>query len=265
MNVPDPSQTKYDLRGRICGVPIRVQPLFWSSTAALGIRYYADPDGGSLGYFAFWFAAVLGCVLIPSLSQAFMGRLFGMHGEIVLDGLGNRILGLDRLTGCRRRTLVLLTGPMVQFVLVACIGGLTAIPFPQTLSDWGWQTPIATGAAILVHVSLAWGLLNLVPLWPLAGGRISLDVGETLWGRKGRVMAFVISLTVAAILSVWVVLEMSWHLENRYDPRYFIHLEEGIIRLFFCFVLWTKSFKALWPEENPTPKLASKASTHVGF
>ena len=76
-------------------------------------------------------------------------------------------------------------------------------------------------------------------------------------------MAFVISLTVAAILSVWVVLEIDWHLENRYDPRYFIHLEEGIIRLFFCFVLWTKSFKALWPRSPLQSSLRKHPHTWV--
>ncbi|HEV3386685.1 MAG TPA: hypothetical protein VG097_17850 [Gemmata sp.] len=261
MNFTETGRTRFEIRSRLCGVPLRIEPLFWSSVAVLGIRYYADPEAGSLGYFIFWIAAVLGCVLLHALGQAGVGRLFGMRGEIVLYSLGSQILGLDKLSRCWRRTAVLLAGPMVQFVLVACIWGLTAIPFPKTLGDWGWQSPIANGVAILVRIALAWGLLNIAPLWPLAGGRIALDVGETLFGRKGKTSALVLSLAFTAILSVWVVFEMSWRLENRYDPLYSIYLLEGIIQLFFCFVLWLQSFKALWPGENSTPEFAPSTST----
>jgi stage IV sporulation protein FB len=260
MNLPEPYRTRFEIRGRLCGIPLRIQPLFWSSVAVLGIRYYADPEAGSLGYFTFWIVGVLGCVLLHALGQVGIGRFFGMRGEIVLHGLGSQILAVESLSRCWQRIVVLLAGPIVQLLLVGCIWGLTAFPFPSTLSDWGWQTPIATGAVILVRISLAWGLLNILPLWPLAGGRIALDVGQTLLGRTGRVLAQVLSLAVTGILIVWVVLEMSLHLENRYDPGYLMHLEEGIIRLLFCFVLWTMSFKALWPAENTTPVIAQTAS-----
>jgi Zn-dependent protease len=143
-----------------------------------------------------------------------------------------------------------LAGPTVQLVLLGGVWGLTAIPFPKTLIDWGWQTPVATGALILVQINLTWGLLNIVPLWPFVGGRIAVDVGETALGKTGRVISLVLSLAVTSIVSVWIVFEMSLHLNNRFDPNYLIHLEEGIIRLLFCFVLWTISFKALWPVEN---------------
>lgn len=249
MNLPDPAPTTADIRVKICGVPLWIHPLFWLSVAALGIRYYADPEGGSLGYFTFWILAVLGSVLLHTFCQAFVGRLFGMRGEIVLYGLGSLILGVDKLSRCWRRVIVLLVGPMVQFVLLGCIWGLaTFVPFPATLINWGWQTPIATGAEILVRINLAWGLLNILPIWPLVGGRIALDVGDSLLGRKGRTAAMVLSLIVTATLSVWVVFEMSWRMNNPFDPRYFIYLEEGLIRLLFFFILWLRSFKALWPE-----------------
>jgi Zn-dependent protease len=255
MNSLEPSQTKFDLRGRFFGVPLRVHPFFWSSAAALGIRYYADPEGGSLGYFAFWIAAVLACVLLHAFGQACMGRLFGMRGGIVLYGLGSHISGVKGLSRCRQRVIVLSAGPIVQAALIGCILGLTEIPFPAILSDWGWQTPVATGAVMLVQLNIAWGLLNILPLWPFAGGRIALELGETILGKKGRAIALVLSLATAAIMSVWVALEMSRHLSNRYDPNYLIHLEEGSIRLLFCFILWTKSFKALWTGTESRPQL----------
>ncbi len=250
MKFPEPNRTKYEIRGTIIGVPLRLQPLFWSSVATLGIRYYADPEGGSLGYFLFWIAAALSCLLLHALGQAVVGRLLGICGEIVLDGLGSQFVGVDRLPRCWQRVLTRLAGSLVQFALVGGIWGLTEIPFPQTLSDWGWKSPIANGAKILLDINLTWGLLTVLPLWPLAGGRVALDVGETLLGRKGRTLALLLSLAVTAILSTWVVFEMSLHLSFPYDPRYLLHLIEGVIRLFFCFILWTISFKAMWPVDS---------------
>jgi Zn-dependent protease len=253
MNLPEPERTRFELRGLLCGVPLRIRPLFWSAAAVLGVRYYADPEAGGVGYFAFWMIAVTVCVLLSGLGQALVGRLFGLRGWIVLDGFGGRLTGLEALPTCRRRVTVLLAGPLVPFALVAGIWVLTdAIPFPETLIEWGWQTPVATGVAILVRINLGWGLLNVLPLWPLAGGRIASDVGETLWGQRGRTAAVGLSLGVTGALTVWVVLEMSWRLSFHYDPRYLLYLEESSILLLFCFVFWVRSFKLLWPPHVST-------------
>ena len=111
MNVPEPSQSRYDLAWRMCGVPVRITPLFWAASVLLGLRYYLDPEKGSLGYFAFWMAAVLASVLAHQFGQVLVGRLFGMRGEVVLFGLGGRTLGLAGLQRRWQRVVVLLAGP----------------------------------------------------------------------------------------------------------------------------------------------------------
>lgn len=258
MNVPAPK--RFDIHGRFGGIPLRIQPLFWSASAALGVRYYADPDAGSLGYFGFWMAAVLFCVLLHALCQAWMGRALGVRCEILLYGLGNQIIGLDKLSQCWQRLLVLSAGPVSQFLLLGCLWGLTAMSFPASLREWGWQTSIANGAAILVRITLAWGLLNLVPLWPLTGGRMALEVGEALLGSKGRTAGLVLSLAATALLTVWVVLEMSWRLNFPYDDRYKIYLTEGIVGLLFCFILWLQNLIALWPAVSDDSKATKEPS-----
>jgi Zn-dependent protease len=244
------------LHGLLCGVPLRIRPLFWAASAALGIRYYADPEAGSAEYFALWMVAVLVCVLLSALGQALVGRAFGMRGSIVLYGLGSLISGVDSLPRCRQRVAVLLSGPLISLLLLAGIWGLTElIPFPATQVEWGWRSLLANGLVILVRINLGWGLLNLLPLWPLAGGRIASDVGETLWGKRGQIAAVVLSLAVTAVLSVWVILEMGWRMNNlRYDPRYAPSLEECGILLLFCFFFWIRSFRTLWPENPPAAR-----------
>ena len=77
MKLPEPERTRYELHGLLCGVPLRVRPLFWSATAVLGIRYYADPEAGSMEYFVFWMVAVPVCVLLGALAQTLTGRCSG--------------------------------------------------------------------------------------------------------------------------------------------------------------------------------------------
>src|SRR5580700_6241444 len=121
MNIPEPDRTPFDLCLRLRGVSLRIQPLFLLSSAALGIRCYADPEDGSLGYFAFWIVAALVCVFVHALGQALVGRLFGIRCGIVLDGLGSQIVGVESSPRLWQRVSVLLAGPAVSFLLVTGI------------------------------------------------------------------------------------------------------------------------------------------------
>jgi stage IV sporulation protein FB len=247
MKLQEPGQTSFDLRGRLCGVALRIHPFFWTSTVLLGSRYIADPEAGSVGYFAFWMMAALVCVLLPALAQAFLGRCFGARLGIVLYGLGSQLTGVESLPHSWKRVATFLAGPIVSSLLVAAIReAIELIPFPAFLVDWGWQAPIATGAAILVHLNLWWCLLSILPVWPLTGGQVAVNVGETFLGRAGRNATLVLSLVTVAILSLLVVFETSGRLSFHFDPRYVLYLQEGIVWLAFCFVLWLRGFKVLW-------------------
>ena len=165
--------------------PIRVTPLFWFSSPRFGPRYYAYPEQGSLGYFLFWMVAVFVSVLLHEAGHIFVGRLFGMHSEVVLSALGGTTLGFHALLRRWQRLVVLLAGPAIQFHVVAAIWGITYIPFPQIFWDWGWETWIANGLAILFWINFYWALLNVVPLLPLDGGRMACEIGEAILGRRG--------------------------------------------------------------------------------
>jgi stage IV sporulation protein FB len=245
----EPQHNRFDLRCRLAGVGVRVTPLFWLSSAILGIRYLADPNGGSLGYFLFWMTAVLVSVLLHELGHVLACRLFGLQPEVVLSGLGGVTLGIDELKRPWQRLVTLLAGPAMGFLIVAGIWGITFIPFPQVLRDWGWDTSIATGIAILLWINLYWSVLNVVPLWPLDGGRMACEIGEGLFGRKGRVAGVVLSIITAGLLAVGLVIQLSWHLRFPYDPRYLLYLEQFIVLLMYAFLLWLRGFRELWPDQ----------------
>jgi stage IV sporulation protein FB len=252
MKTPEPQPTRFDLHGQLFGTPIRIQPAFWVSSALLGIRYYTDPEGGGIGYFAFWMVAVLVSVLLHECGHVLAGRLFGLRGEIFLGGLGGQLTGLDSLPRRWQRVIVLLAGPSVQLLILAGIWAITAPAFPAATLSGGWRTAIGTGMAMVGWLNASWALLNLLPLWPLDGGRLACEVGEGLFGRRGVAGALWLCVASTGALAVFLVLELSWRLEVlRYDPRYVLSLEQFSVLLLFCFLLWLRAFRALWPDAPP--------------
>jgi hypothetical protein len=249
----EPRPTAFDLRLRLFGVSIRIHPLFWVASALLGIGVYADPQTGGLGCFAFWMAAVLVSLLLHELGHVGVGRLLGMRGEVVLYSLGGLTLGIDTLPRRRQRLAVLVAGPLVGFLILGAVWGITWLPFPDSLREPRWQTTIATALAIVVWINLYWSLLNLWPLWPLDGGRMVCEIGEGLFGRRGRIAGLILCLVGAGLLAVWVMVQMAWLLQFTYDPRYILFMEQWAVLLLFSFLFWVHTFRALWTEEGAAP------------
>ena len=251
---PDTPATRWDVRWHCAGVPVRVSPGFWISTAVLGIRYYVDPDAGGTAYFLFWMVAVLVSLLAYEWAHAIIARRLGAAPEMVLYGLGGVTLGVDALPRRGQRILTILVGPLASFGIVALCLGVTLVPFPEFVPPNARAT-IATCLAMLFWANFYWLLLNLIPIWPLDGGRLAVEIGAGLFGRAGAIGALVGCAITAALLTVWIVLELSWHLDYPYDPRYTLYLGNDVIHLAFSFLLWLRAFQALWgqPADAPSP------------
>ena len=61
----------------------------------------------------------------------------------------------------------------------------------------------------LFWINLFWGLVNLVPIWPLDGGQISRDVFTMLSPRNGASIALGLSLALAGLLTANALFAMS--------------------------------------------------------
>ncbi len=253
MNVPEPPQSRFDLRWRLAGASWRINPFFWLSGALLGLRYYADPEAGSLGYFAFWMAVVLLSVLAHHFGQVLVGRLFGLKGEVVLSGLGGLTLGISALPARSQRLVVLLAGPLLNALLAALVLAVTWFLAGLGVRNWGWAEPIVNGLVIACLVNAFWALVTVLPLWPLDGGQMACEIGQALFGRRGNALALGLSILVAGLLAVLVTLVLSQDLDRRFDPRYALNLERDCVLLLFCFLFWVRGVTALWPAHSETP------------
>ncbi len=190
----EPERTQFDLNFRLFGIPVRVHPLFWLISAILG---YWSLDLG-IEYLLIWIGCVFVSILIHEMGHVCMGLVFGAQSHIVLYSLGGLAIGSNNIPGRWRRIAVSFAGPLAQFLLY----GLIIWLIPRVL-DLGQAGPL-TGFALraLIGINLLWPLLNLLPIWPLDGGRISRELLDWLMPSNGIRFSLGLSFLVAAIMAV---------------------------------------------------------------
>jgi Zn-dependent protease len=221
----EPPRTQFDLNWRMFGIPVRVHPFFWLTTAVLGSE--AAKEGFEL--LLVWIACVFVSILIHELGHVFMGRVFAADGHIVLYSFGGLAIGSNQLSSRWQRVAVCFAGPFAGFVFLGVIilafQVLAPKGVPIILDDMAWllgmdvsggngffESRLVERAVFdLVFINLLWGLLNLLPIWPLDGGQISNDVLDACWPGRGLRAALWLSVGVAGVLAVHCLMAYNGH------------------------------------------------------
>jgi Zn-dependent protease/CBS domain-containing protein len=176
--------------GRALGIPIRVHPswflVFFFVTWSLATGYLPDALPG-LSDSRYWgmgaIAAVLlfVSVLLHELGHSYVAQRYRIPiGQITLFLFGGVAQMRAEPPSPKAEFLIAIAGPIVSFALGALSLGLAAA------SEW-WPVPaggqgfsVLGGLLGLVNVQL--GLFNLIPGFPLDGGR-ALRAGLWAWGQ----------------------------------------------------------------------------------
>ena len=156
---------------RIRGIQISLHSLFFLLLAY--VCYGGWHDGGMQGLW--WSAATLlaffTCIVLHELGHSFVAIMFGVKvRQILLTPIG----GMAQFDSIPRKPsqelLITIAGPAVNFVIAAILW--FSVDFP---ADWDYN--LAMGSiADLGRTLLVWnvivGLFNLIPAFPMDGGRI---------------------------------------------------------------------------------------------
>ena len=190
----EPDRSPYDLRFRLFGFPVRVHPLFWVLAALLGASWL---DLGVV-FLLIWVAIAFVSILVHEFGHALAFRGFGTDSHIVLYSFGGLAVPWAEVRGRWQRILVSLAGPAAGFLLCA------AVYFSNHFHPWaGTSLYVSALYAGLFSVNLYWGIMNLLPVWPLDGGQVSEEVSSSVSPRTGRTVALQISVAVAGLLCVY--------------------------------------------------------------
>jgi Zn-dependent protease len=170
--------------GRVAGIDFYLHPTF------LLILFYAGMfDGGVLAVGSI--VAVFGCVLLHEMGHALMARRYGIETEdITLYPIGGvaRLKRMPRSPGAE--LAIALAGPAVN----VAIAGVLGIGWSLNLFGGPWDRSILGDFAMnLLLVNLVLAAFNLLPAFPMDGGRV---LRALLSGWLGRVKATVIAASL---------------------------------------------------------------------
>jgi Zn-dependent protease len=235
----EPNRTPYDLNWRMFGIDVRVHPLFWLVGAILGWSSL----GYGFEYLLIWIACMFVSILVHELGHIWMGLVYGSHGHIVLYGFGGLAIGSNNLRHPWQRIAVCFAGPAAGFLLVGAmflcmrlidpfrfqvyleiakielgLHHIRGLEIPREMlphvgrvlfGDDGPPLPVDFALQSLLFINVLWGLLNLLPIWPLDGGQISRDLCKLANPRTGLRFSLGISLAVSGILAIHSIMRAS--------------------------------------------------------
>jgi len=214
-----PPSTRYDLRFTLAGIPIRVHPLFWV------IAIFFGASAGDLIHLLLWVAIVFVSILIHELGHALVMRLYGQPSHVVLHFAGGLTVPESRGWGSlwanillkpSQEILISLAGPgagflfatLVMVIVVVAGGSIIWAPLfgviPWFTALLSTEESIANWLVMtLLGVNLLWGLINLMPVYPLDGGNIArhllIQVDPLDGARKSLWISVIAGASVAAI------------------------------------------------------------------
>jgi stage IV sporulation protein FB len=214
-------ETPFDLKFRLFGTSVRVSPWFW----VVAIFFYWDYIHAGPEYLLVAVLCVFFSILLHEFGHVFMGRLFGCHGYIVLQGMCGLAAGSANQSNRWQRIAVMLAGPGIQFLFFALLAGAlyffgNAPPlapedvfgsnFLDRLHDHvlnltlqrGWPQLLRTTVALLLFFNLFWAIINLLPVWPLDGGQVTRELCKWATPNNGTRYSLAISLVTATVVTI---------------------------------------------------------------
>lgn len=179
--------------------PLRVQ---------LGFVGLAVVIGGLLGgtrYLWLAAAAVMVSVFVHEVGHVRALRRAQVDSRVVLHGGGGVTIPLDEMPRGIAGVRVYLAGPLTALV---------ALWLPAVVVLRVWSAPpdtVVAGLTFLVWINAYLSLYSLLPVVPLDGGRVMIEVLDALVGkRRCMLIAHLVSI-VAAAVAWWVVLRCIGH------------------------------------------------------
>ena len=190
-----PGATPYDLRFRLFGFPISINPIFW--IVALILSPSKSPKEAIV-----WCFAVLVSILVHELGHALVMRSYGGQPRIVLYGFGGLAITERMPTSWFQNVITSLAGPFFGiffYVVVYVVARQFGMP-DNDMFRWF--------VACLLLINLYWNLFNLVPIYPLDGGQVARELlTRFVSASAGIIMSLWLSIVCCVVVGVYVVMQ----------------------------------------------------------
>ena len=196
-NVED---TPYDLKFSLFRIPVRVHPGFWIVTLIMGANLQR------MDQIVAWIALCFVSILVHEFGHALVAKSYRWPVHVRLHWMGGTAHSSPYHGFTRNRSMWMsFAGPLAGFVLYGVVvaiehGLVTAAMHNEKILQ------MLTGDSVLYWtiyqlkwVNLGWGLINLLPVYPLDGGQICFEYLNGSNSRRGRVKTHQIGMIVGGI------------------------------------------------------------------
>ena len=183
--------------GRIAGTDIKVHVTFVLLVGLWAFRGYEEggPSGALAG--ALTLAALFACILLHEFGHILMARRFGVRTpDVLLLPIGG-VARLERIPEePRQELLIALAGPAVTLAIIVILYATLRLSGHEVVGQLAPDAPFL-GQLLTVNVYLL--LFNLIPAFPMDGGRV---LRALLASRLGLVRGTRIAATLGQMLAV---------------------------------------------------------------
>ena len=229
MFLQEPDASPYDLQFQLLGFPVRVSWTFWVAATVIGYELATSLDGllreqslGVLTLLVIWGLCILVSITIHELGHALAFRKYGIESRIVLYFMGGmaiptRSSGLQNGLEPKQAMWIAIAGPLAQlasalaFILLLSAASYAA-PVPWPLDQFDVLVNMTQGrqidsvgllavAIMYIQPSIHWAILNLIPVWPLDGGRFIQALIQLFGGTVLTTMK--VGVAVSAVVAVF--------------------------------------------------------------
>lgn len=225
----EPGHTPYDLSFNLFGIPVRVHPGFFIIGLMFGVNWIPDRELNAGVRVLLGIGVIFISILVHELGHVLAYRYFGQPGRIVLHWMGGLAIadsrnmawaqrGSGRFTS-NQQIIISLAGPFAGMLLIIPIlafvyaaggtvfwnniFGVIPMPIPDMReTELGSVPGVASLVWAGVMINLFWNLVNLVPIYPLDGGKVSREL-FLRFDSNGLQNSLMLSIAAGIGMAVW--------------------------------------------------------------
>lgn len=230
--------TRADWRFQFLAVPVRVQIFFWLSVALLA-------SGRETGMAFIWIGVSFVSILIHEMGHALAMRIYGERPEVILFGFGGLARPLEtRHYSLRTRAIIAFAGPAAGFAVAALAAAVTKAMGGDILFSFSSGLPVLSASLFsegvrpsftllyqqgllndLLWINFYWGVINLMPVYPLDGGQMA----RAIWKLRDPFYGWKKAMYLSAVISV-LIAGMAFLTQNFYLVLLFGLLAAGSLQ-----------------------------------
>lgn len=162
--------------GRVFGIPIRLHISFFLIVAWMAWQGWDEGGWRASVWAAALILALFACVVLHELGHSLVAMAFGAKvRSVTLYPIGG-VAGLDRVPRRPSRELLMaLAGPAVNAVIALSLTLLRG-SFPSWSEEATFPSSLGQLRDALIHANVVLGVFNLLPAFPMDGGRVLRSV-----------------------------------------------------------------------------------------